>query len=143
MRRPTIFAALLFSLFPVWSWLESCAVIEAAQDAEPADLILHHAKVLTVDARFTIAEALAIKGDRIVAVGDDATIFKRKGPQTKVMDMHGRNVLPGLYDSHTHPTGAATSEATEVLPYLQSLEDAFAYIRKKTTDTPEGEWIVL
>jgi predicted amidohydrolase YtcJ len=143
MRRPTIFAALLFSLFPIWSWLESCAVIEAAQDAEPADLILHHAKVLTVDAKFTIAEALAIKGDRILAVGDDATIFKHKGPKTKVMDMHGRNVLPGLYDSHTHPVGAATSEATETLPYLQSLEEAFAYIRKKAAETPEGEWIVL
>lgn len=142
MKRPLLVALLLFTFFPAWHWFETHAVV-VAQDAEPADLIIHHAKILTVDARFTIAEALAIKGDKIVAVGDDAGIFKHKGPKTKVIDMHGRNVLPGLYDSHTHPVGAAMSESTEALPYLTSLEDAFAYIRKKAKETPEGQWIVL
>src|SRR5262249_27538999 len=60
-----------------------------------------------------------------------------------VLDLQGRMVLPGLYDSHVHPTGAAASELTEELPHLQSLQDAFAYIRKKAKETPEGEWIVL
>jgi predicted amidohydrolase YtcJ len=114
-----------------------------ADDADPADLVIHHGKVLTVDGKFTIAEAVAIKGDRILAVGADDTIMKRVGPKTKVIDAHGRNVLPGLYDSHTHPTGAATSEMGEPLPYLQTLDDVFAYIRKKAETTPEGQWIVL
>ncbi len=109
----------------------------------PADIIIHHAKVLTVDAKFTIAEAIAIKGDRIVAVGANEAVLKHAGKDTKVIDAKGRNVLPGLYDSHTHPTGAATSEFDEELPYLTSLEDEFAYIRKKTKELPEGDWIVL
>ena len=142
MKRLLVFASALFAAFPIWSWFET-HIAWADDPAEPADLIVHHAKILTVDAKFTIAEALAIKGDKIIAVGDDAPILKHKDPKTKVLDLHGRNVLPGLYDSHTHPVGAATSESTEVLPYLTSLEDAFAYIRAKAKELPEGEWIVL
>lgn len=142
MKRPLLFAIFLFLVFPTWTWLES-HVAWADDPVETADVILHHAKILAVDAKFTIAEAIAIKGDKILAVGNDAAILKLKGPKTKVLDLKGRNVLPGLYDSHTHPVGAATSESTEVLPYLTSLEDAFAYIRTKATETKEGEWIVL
>jgi predicted amidohydrolase YtcJ len=142
MKRPLLFAFALFAVFPAWTWLES-HVAWADNPVEPADLIIHHGKILTVDAKFTIAEALAIKGDKILAVGDDAPILKHRGPKTKVLDLQGRNVLPGLYDSHTHPVGAATSESTETLPYLTSLDDAFAYIRAKAKELPEGEWIVL
>ncbi|MCI0376450.1 MAG: amidohydrolase [Gemmataceae bacterium] len=117
--------------------------VEAQDDVPAADFILHHAKILTVDAQFRIAEAIAVKGDRILAVGDDKTILKHRGKDTKVLDAQGRTVLPGLYDSHTHPVGAASSEIAEPLPYLRSLEEVFAYIRKKTETTPEGEWIVL
>jgi predicted amidohydrolase YtcJ len=113
------------------------------QPAEPADLILHHAKVVTVDAKFTIADAIAIKGDRILAVGKDEAILKHKGAETKLIDLKGKTVLPGLYDSHTHPTGAATSEFDEEIPYLKGLDDVFAYIRKKAKELPEGDWIVL
>jgi len=114
-----------------------------AGEEKSADLIIHHAKVLTVDDAFRIVEAVAVQGDRILALGDDRDILKLKGPRTKLIDAQGRNVLPGLYDSHTHPVGAASSEIVETLPHLRSLEDAFAYITRKTADTPEGEWIVL
>ncbi|MCI0376402.1 MAG: amidohydrolase [Gemmataceae bacterium] len=117
--------------------------VEAQDDAPSADFILHQAKILTVDAQFRIVEAIAVKGDRILAVGDDKTVLKHRGKDTKVLDAQGRTVLPGLYDSHTHPVGAASSEIAEPLPYLRSLEEVFAYIRKKTESTPEGEWIVL
>ncbi|MCS6850968.1 MAG: amidohydrolase [Gemmataceae bacterium] len=115
----------------------------SAGGAETADLIIHHARVLTVDERFRIVEAIAIKNGRIMALGEDEDILKLAGPKTRVIDAHGHTVMPGLYDSHTHPTGAATSELREPLPALRSLEDAFAYIRKKAAETPEGEWIVL
>lgn len=119
-------------------------ITPASQDAQdPPDLIIHHAKILTVDSKFTIAEALAIKGDRIVAVGEDEEILKLRGPKTKIVDANLRNILPGLYDSHLHPTGAATSEIAEPLPALRSLKDVFAHIRKKAAELPEGEWIVL
>jgi predicted amidohydrolase YtcJ len=108
-----------------------------------ADLIVHHAKVLTVDGNFSIAEAIAVKDDRIVAVGKNDDVMKHKGPATRLLDAKGKTVMPGLYDSHTHPLGAATSEFDEELPYLTSLEEEFAYIRKKAKELPEGEWIVL
>ncbi|MBM3993770.1 MAG: amidohydrolase [Planctomycetes bacterium] len=108
-----------------------------------ADLIIHNAKVLTVDARFTIAEAIAVKDDRIIAVGSNEAVRKHAGAATHMIDAKGKNVLPGLYDSHTHPGGAATSESDEEIPYLKSLDDVFGYIRRKAKELPEGEWIVL
>jgi hypothetical protein len=110
---------------------------------EPADLVIHHAKVITVDARFSVAEALAVRNGRIVALGDDGEIFRWVGPATRVIDAEGHPVLPGLYDSHVHIVGAATSELSEPIPELATLEDAFAFIRRKAAETPAGQWIVL
>ncbi len=109
----------------------------------PADLIVHHAKVVTVDEKFRIVEAIAVKDGRILALGDDEAIFRLKGAKTRVIDADGLTVLPGLYDSHVHPLGAATSELSAPLPNLKSLKDVFAHIRKKAAATPEGDWIVV
>jgi predicted amidohydrolase YtcJ len=116
-----------------------------AQDIElpAADMIIHNAKVITVDAKFGIAQAVAVKGDRILAVGTDAAVLKHKAAKTKLIDAKGQTVMPGLYDSHTHPVGAATSELTDPIPNLKSLDDVFAHIKAKAKETPEGEWIVL
>lgn len=134
----------LYLSFPfLTATLERLAWAEDEEIVTPADLIIHHAKILTVDPKFRIVEAVAVKGDRILALGDDAEVFKHKADKTKVIDAGGRNVLPGLYDSHTHPLGAATSELVEELPHLRSLKDVFDYIEKKTKSTPEGDWIVL
>ena len=109
----------------------------------PADLIVHHAKVVTVDDKFTTAEAVAVKDGRIVAVGDDDAVFRWAGPKTRVIDADSHTVLPGLYDSHVHPLDAATSELDAPLPNLRSLKDVFAYIRRRAAVTPKGEWIVV
>lgn len=109
----------------------------------PADLIIHHAKIITVDRDFTIAEAMAVKDGRVLALGDDEAVFKLAGPATRVIDAEGHPLLPGLYDSHVHLLGAATSEMPEPLPKIDSLEDAFTYIRAKASSTPDGQWIVL
>lgn len=108
-----------------------------------ADTIIRNAKILTVDKAFSVAEAIALKDDRIVAVGKDAAVMKWRGPATKVVDLEGKTVLPGLYDSHLHPVGAATSEMGGPLPNLKSLDDVFTYIRKRASELPEGDWIVL
>src|SRR5437879_3715496 len=97
----------------------------------PADLIVHRAKVVTVDAKFSLAEAVAVRGGKIVAVGRDADVLKLRGPSTRVIDAAGKTVLPGLYDSHVHPVGAATSEAGEALPVLRSIPEVQDFIRKK------------
>jgi predicted amidohydrolase YtcJ len=123
--------------------LANIEIIPADDGAETADLIVHNGKILTVDAKDTVVRAVAVKGDRILAVGSDAAILKHRGPATRLIDAKGHTVMPGLYDSHTHPLGAALSELDEELPYLQSLEDVFAYIRKKAAKLPDQEWIVL
>ena len=81
----------------------------AAEPPVAADLIVHNGKVLTVDARFSTAEAVAVRGGKVVAVGTNADVLKLKGAKTRVIDAGGYTVMPGLYDSHTHPVGAATS----------------------------------
>src|SRR6185295_11279090 len=112
--------------------------------AGPADLIVHHAKIITVDADFTIAEAIAIRDGRIIAIGNDEDIFKFvESGRTRVIDAEGHPVLPGLYDSHVHLMGASASEMTAPIPEFTTLESAFDYIRKKAAAMPENEWIVV
>jgi predicted amidohydrolase YtcJ len=114
-----------------------------AQPKNPADLIVHHAKIVSGDAKSSIAEAIAVGDGRILALGDDESIFKLSGPKTRIIDANGQTVLPGLYDSHVHPLMAATSEINGPLPELRSLKDAFDLIKKRAATTPEGEWIVV
>jgi predicted amidohydrolase YtcJ len=119
------------------------AACAADEPQGPADLIIHHAKVLTVDAKFRVAQAVAIKDGRILAVGDNEPVLKLKGAKTRIIDADGRVVLPGLYDSHVHPVSAALSELREPLPVLKSLKDVFAYVKKQAAKTAEGDWIVV
>jgi predicted amidohydrolase YtcJ len=116
----------------------------AGATAADADLIFHGGKVVTADAAFTVAEAVAIKGDRIVAVGTSRDVLDReRGAQTRVIDLKGRTVLPGLMDSHTHPPGAALSELTNEFAVIRSFDDIRNYIRKQAARTPKGEWIFV
>ena len=72
-----------------------------AQQA-PADLILSNGKIITVDDQFSIAQAVAVRGDRIVAVGSNADINKLAGPNTRRIDLRGKAVVPGMIDNHAH-----------------------------------------
>jgi len=88
-----------------------CAVVcvgrlSQGQEAAP-DLILHHGKIVTVDDRFSIYEAIAVRGERIQRVGTEAAVLALKGPRTEVVDLAGRMVIPGLIDSHCHPLDAS------------------------------------
>lgn len=111
--------------------------------AEDADFIVHNGKVLTVNAKFATAEAVAVRGGKVVAVGTNADVLKLKGAKTRVIDAGGNTVMPGLYDSHTHPTGAAGSEVGDPIPDLRSLPEVFAFIKKRASELPEGKWIVI
>lgn len=113
--------------------------------AEPpaADLIVHNGKVLTVDAKFTTVEAVAVRGGKVVAVGTSIDVLKLKGEKTRVIDAGGMTVMPGLYDSHTHPVGAANSEVGDGVPLLRSIPEVLAHIKKRATELPEGKWIVI
>jgi predicted amidohydrolase YtcJ len=115
----------------------------AASRAQAPDTILHHGKIVTVDDSFSIAEALAIRGERLVAVGKNEAILATKDAQTKLIDLQGRMVLPGLMDSHVHPLGAALHEFDHPIPDMETITDVLAYVRQRAKDLPAGEWIMM
>jgi predicted amidohydrolase YtcJ len=115
----------------------------AVPAADQADLIFEHAKVATVDRDFSVCEALAIKDGRILAVGSDAEVRKTRGEKTKVIDLGGRMVLPGLGDSHVHPADAAMIEFDHPLPEMESIADVLDYIKSRAAKLEEGQWIVV
>src|SRR5436190_11292118 len=82
--------------------------------ARQADLILSNGKIVTVDERFTIAQAVAVRGDRIVAVGTNQEIGQLAGPNKRRIDLRGRTVTPGLIDNHMHLLRGATTWMLEL-----------------------------
>ncbi len=104
------------------------------------DLILLNAKVITVDGDFSIVQAVAIHEGKIMAVGDNEDVRRFAGPQTEIIDLHGRAVLPGLIDSHVHP-GAAMTEFDHTIPEMESVEDVLDYIAKRAKVLGPGKWI--
>src|SRR5437667_1748997 len=91
----------------------STASLLAVQQPVP-DLVLSNGKIITVDERFTIAQAVAIKGDRIVAAGANSDVVRLAGPNTRRIDLRGRSVIPGLIDNHMHLLRAGTTWQWEV-----------------------------
>ena len=104
-------------------------------------MIVHHAKLVTVDAQFRIAEAMAIRGERIIAVGDNAEVLRLAEETTGLLDLQGKTVLPGLIDSHVHATGAAEYEFDHKMPDMLSIADVLEYIRGRAKLLEDGEWI--
>lgn len=112
--------------------------------AADADLILHNGKIVTVDAGFTIVQAVAVKGSRIAAAGTNEAVLKaERGAATRMIDLRGGTVLPGLFDSHVHALSAGLSEFREPLPPLDSFDAVRSFIRARAEKTPPGEWIVV
>ena len=120
-RHPRLFAGVLLSL----------GLCGPAAGAEEADLILHHGKVFTADRDSTVRQALAVKGDRLLRVGTDEEVLKTRGPKTAVVDLGGKMVLPGLIDSHTHPTGASMTEFDHPVPEMETVRDVLDYVRSR------------
>ena len=78
------------------------ALLPAMASAQAPDRVLYNGRILTVDQKFSTAQALAIRGERIVAVGDNATVRKLADSRTVQTDLGGRTVIPGLIDNHLH-----------------------------------------
>src|SRR6185437_8997765 len=98
--------------------------------------------VITVDGAFRIAEAVAIRGDRVLAAGSEAEVARLAGPATRIMDAGGKTLLPGLYDSHVHPLGAAHSEKDHPIPSFDTLNDVLKYFADRAKVQPRGTWII-
>jgi hypothetical protein len=107
-----------------------------------ADLILTSGKIITVDEKFTIAQAVALKGDRIVAVGTNQDINRLAGAGTRRIDLRGKSVTPGLIDNHMHLLRGGTTWQWEVRwDGVESRKQALAMLRVRAAAIPAGEWI--
>jgi predicted amidohydrolase YtcJ len=112
--------------------------------AQPATTLLLNGKIVTVDPKFSTAGGLAIRDDRIVAAGTSADIRKMAGAHTRVIDLQGRTVIPGLIDSHMHAVRAALSFSTEVNWIgTRSLAEALDRIREASRSMPAGAWLIV
>jgi len=120
------------------------AVAAFAAHTQPPDLVLLEGKVVTVDAQSSVHEALAIRDGKIVGVGTSAEIRRLLGPDTTVVELGGRTVIPGLIDSHLHAIRAALSFSTEVNWIgARSLEEALGRIRAAAQRRPPGAWLIV
>jgi predicted amidohydrolase YtcJ len=107
------------------------------------DLILFNGNVFTVDDRFSIAHAVAIKGDRIVAVGSSADLKKLKGTRTEMVDLKGKTVIPGFNEGHLHmmSTGQGLMKVNLQDRRIRTISDLIHAVADRVKITPKGEWV--
>ena len=120
-------------------------VVVSRGDAQQpiADLILTGGKIITVDDRFTIAQAVAIKGERIIAVGKNQDITKLAGAATRKIDLGGKTVIPGLIDNHAHFIRVAEHWHQEMrLDGVTSRKQALKMLGERARAARPGDWIV-
>jgi predicted amidohydrolase YtcJ len=117
------------------------AITALAAGAERADTILLNGRIVTVDGRFTIAQALAIRGGRVVSVGNNADVLELQGRGTKVIDLKKRTVIPGLIDNHAHFIRAPEHDELR-LDGVTSHKQALAMLADRVQTARAGEWIV-
>jgi predicted amidohydrolase YtcJ len=123
------------------TFLLSLAGSALSAPAAAPDLILHHGKIVTVDDRFSLRQAMAIRGGRIVRVGSSREVLRLKGPRTRLVDLGGKTVMPGLIDSHTHPTAACMTEFDHPIPAMETIPQVLEYVRARAEALEDGEWI--
>jgi predicted amidohydrolase YtcJ len=111
--------------------------------AQAPDVIIHNAKLVTVDAQFRIAQAMGVRGDRIVSVGSNTAILAQKGPTTRIIDAAGKTILPGLMDTHVHAADASMYEFDHDIPTMETIADVLKYFKSRAAVVPKGEWIKL
>jgi predicted amidohydrolase YtcJ len=107
-----------------------------------ADLVLHNGKVLTVDGRFSVAQAVAVRDGVIVAVGTDEQVLAAAGPRTRKIDLAGATAMPGLCDGHAHMDREGLKTVYPSLAGARSIADIQERIRSEVKKAKPGEWVV-
>ena len=114
----------------------------SAQKQKPADTVLINGRIATLDARCRSVSALAIRGERIIAAGSEAEIAPLRGPATRVIDVCGHTVVPGLEDAHTHFIRGGLTYSIEVRwDGVPSLAEALQRVREQARRTPPPHWV--
>jgi predicted amidohydrolase YtcJ len=128
----TLFALLLIAL-------------PLAAEEPPADRVLLNGKVLTVDPDDSVAEAIAIRDGRIVAVGTNAQVEALAGPATDRIDLQGLTATPGLLDAHIHLSSGGLLRLTQddlSFPMVKRIADATALVARRSATAADGEWLL-
>jgi len=108
----------------------------------PADVILTNGKIITVDDQFSIAQAVAVRGDRIVAVGTNQDITRLTGPSTRRIDLRGKSVMPGFIDNHAHFQEEGAYWTLELrFDGITSRKQAWEMLRAKAQASGPGKWV--
>jgi len=123
--------------------LPSLLVLVVSYAAETPDVIYYNCRIVTLWASHPEAQAVAIKGNHFLLIGSDTDVRKAAGPATRQVDLHGRTVLPGLEDSHTHPITSALSEQDGPIPVMNSIAEIQAHIRKMAETAPADRVIFV
>ncbi|HZM92287.1 MAG TPA: amidohydrolase [Vicinamibacterales bacterium] len=133
-----------------WTWTGTAAVATLAVAAVPMlqaqqaapDVVLVNGKIITVDDRFTIAQAVAVRGERVVAVGSSQEIARLAGPSTRRIDLRGRTVTPGFIDNHAHFMEEGVLWSVELrLDGIETRKHAIEMMRAKAKSLAPGEWV--
>src|SRR5438270_3334535 len=117
------------------------ALAMTAARAEPADSILLNGNIYTVNGKQPHAEAIAVEANRIAFVGSNTEAEKFRGDNTRVIDLHGRALLPGFTDSHCHIFGIGEREMNLNLEGMNTLGDFLTKVQERVTKTETGKWI--
>jgi predicted amidohydrolase YtcJ len=126
------------------SWLAGlllAAMPAPAMAQAPADLVFRGGTVYTVSERQPTVEAIAVTGDRIVFVGSNAAVARWVGPRTRVVELGGRVVVPGLTDAHYHLLGVGEREVTLNLEGTRSLDELLTRVKARVSEARPGQWI--
>ncbi len=136
-----------FPLFTAsgFRWLSLSLLVAGCRSSAPsADLIFVNGKVITVDSADRVAEAVAVRGDRIVAVGTTAEIERLQGKATRRIDLAGRALTPGLIDAHAHFAWGGTNRILLIdlsYPEVKTVADVAAKVAARVATTAPGGWI--
>jgi predicted amidohydrolase YtcJ len=141
-RRDVLKAATGASLGTVLPAQAQSPVPASPIATRPADLILRNGKIITVDRDFAIAQAIAIAGERILAVGPDAAMAAHTAATTQIVDLKGRAVIPGLIDGHAHMDREGLKSVYPPLGRVRSIRDVQDRIADLARAKQPGEWIV-
>ncbi len=145
----------IYGLALVGLLVVSVGRLVAQQGGPPADVVLHNGKILTVDKDFSIAQAIAIRGNQIAAVGSNQQVMALAGPNTRVLDLKGKTAIPGLLNTHVHLNDDAETNYGGMIGYdklrafpinwsgVRSVDDVLNQIKltvEKYQFQP-GEWV--
>lgn len=134
-RMPTMLSSLLA--------ITASAFLAKAQETARVDTIYYNGKVVTVDKQSQIAQAFAVSGEKIVAVGAEPLVRSFAQKDTVLKDLQGKMVLPGLIDSHVHAPDASMFEWDHPIPEMETIQDVLSYIRSRSEALEPGKWIFV